>query len=109
LGRRIGRGVRAGISPHAIDHISLIKIAGNQNIIGIAVISFGASTPEGTQSSLKRPLAKRQHDKGHDPEHGRISLAEKTLPFVSSIPDTIPMSAIRKRRRDPWGGSNRRK
>jgi hypothetical protein len=40
------------ISAHAIDHISLIMIAGSQNIIGIAVISFAGSTPEGTQGSV---------------------------------------------------------
>jgi hypothetical protein len=44
--------MRVGISPHAIDHISLIKIAGNQNIIGIAVISFAGSTRQKEQSSL---------------------------------------------------------
>ena len=44
-----------GISPHAIDHISLIMIAGSQNIIGIAVISFAGSTPEGTERSSLPP------------------------------------------------------
>jgi hypothetical protein len=51
LGRRIGLGMREGISAQAIDHISLIKIAGNQNIMGMALISFAGSTSEERQGS----------------------------------------------------------
>jgi hypothetical protein len=67
--------MRAGISPHTIDHISLIKIAGSQNIIGIAVISFwnlnARRKARFPGPPSKRALAERQHGKGPELEHGR--------------------------------------
>jgi hypothetical protein len=54
--------MREGISAQAVDHISAIKIAGNQNIIGMALISFAGSTAEERQSSHLGSASVAQYD-----------------------------------------------